>query len=158
MNSPVARLLNSRSQATSPYQSGGFVTVSAAYPAPLRCALASVAISVPHQEEDKEKHDDAGQAAQEGAQVIAPHVQPQVERLLGQPVHRGVIDEKVERVQHGVRLGVVVAVQVGPRHAGAVKLLDTLACAFAQLIDRSELDGLRWTRLGASRDEAVLLA
>jgi hypothetical protein len=60
-----------------------------------REAAAAVDISVTQEKDDQGERSDGGQAAHEGADVIAPHVEPRVERLLRQPVHRRAIDEEV---------------------------------------------------------------
>src|SRR5262245_34093621 len=81
-NSPVASPLTGRSQATSPCQSGAFVTGPPSYPGPLVAAREVGRISMPQQEDHREQHGDRGQPAGEGAGVIPPHVEPRIERVL----------------------------------------------------------------------------
>src|SRR5436853_4330 len=66
---------------------------------------------------------------------------------------RGVSLWSHQRVVRGI-----LAVQVRLLHAELVGLLDALAGPFAQLLDRAELDGLRWTRLRAGGDQTIFLA
>src|SRR5262245_6488518 len=60
-------------------------------------------------------------------------------------------------MQLGVVRAGLFAIQVSGGHAAPVELLDTLAGALAQLVDRAELDRLSRARLGTSRDQAVAL-
>src|SRR3984893_6771946 len=109
----------------------------------------------------KENHDERGDSNErpcKGADVIASHVQPGVERLVPQAVHRGAGHEKVERIQAGVRRARGLAIQIGNGNALAMKLLDAPPGTLPQLIHRPELDRLGRARLGAGWHEAVALS
>src|SRR5205823_5463815 len=72
-----------------------------------------------------------------------------------QPVHLGLVDEEVERIEPAERSFRVGAVEIG-LHALRLELVGALARARAQLGDRPELDRVRGARLRARGLEADL--
>ena len=54
-NSPVVRLLNSMSSATSPCQFGALVTGRSAYPVIVGCRVESTLMSTPHEEQHSQE-------------------------------------------------------------------------------------------------------
>ena len=95
---------------------------------------------------------DRGQPASDGADVIALHVQPRIERLLRQAIRRGPIDQEVERIQLGIGLAGGVAVEVGAGDAprGAAPPRACGACSRSSSIGPNWID-CRRAGLGAGR-------
>ena len=91
------------------------------------------------------------------ADVIACHVPPRVERAR-RAGRRSTGGRRADRTSSTrSRSAARIPVQVRRGHAALVQLLDPLARALAQLLDRAELDRLRRAGLGAGGDQAVAL-
>src|SRR5215471_21698490 len=114
-------------------------------------------ISRPQQKQCDEQRNNRGQSAHDGTSVIPHHVQPRIERLIRQTINGRSINKQIERMHLGIGLTRGVAIEVRLRYAAPVELFYTLASVLANLVDRTEVDGLRRTRLGTRWFKTVAL-
>src|SRR5687767_1349196 len=103
--------------------------------------------------------EDPGQADQDRAQDRVHRSWNEITgrqlRIGRQPVHFRLVDEQIEGVEPAEHL-LIGAVEIRPRLASLMQLLHALLRSFAQFADRSELDRIRRTRLGAGRLQPAL--
>ena len=126
-NSPVDRLLNSRSSATSPCQSGRLELPVGVVADP---AERSRSVVVRHRGQrprrrigDQQRGDARPAPPAAARRVVARHVQPGVDRVVRQPVGRGPVDAAGRRSSgSNSRLDRPVAVEVGVGDAPGVQL------------------------------------